>query len=61
MFNYLLSFANTSIDQILGLIFQPLAWTMGISWEDSSIVGTLMGKKIAFTELIAFGDLLRAH
>tara|TARA_B100001175_G_scaffold62337_1_gene50565 strand:- start:512 stop:1723 length:1212 start_codon:yes stop_codon:yes gene_type:complete len=57
MFNYLLSFANTSIDQILGLIFQPLAWTMGISWEDSSIVGTLMGKKIAFTELIAFGDL----
>ena len=57
MFNYLLSFANTSIDQVLGLIFQPLAWTMGIPWEDSEIVGTLMGKKIAFTELIAFGDL----
>ncbi len=57
MFNYLLSFANTSIDQILGLLFQPLAWTMGIPWEDSAIVGTLMGKKIAFTELIAFGDL----
>ena len=57
MFNYLLSFANTSIDQILGLIFQPLAWTMGVPWEESAIIGTLMGKKIAFTELIAFGDL----
>ena len=57
MFNYLLSFANISIDQLLGFLFQPLAWTMGIPWEDSAIVGTLMGKKIAFTELIAFGDL----
>ena len=57
MVNYLLSFAGTSIDQILGLIFQPLAWTMGIPWEESALMGTLMGKKIAFTELIAYGDL----
>ena len=57
MINYLLSFVNTSIDQILGLIFQPLAWTMGVPWEESAIMGTLMGKKIAFTELIAYGDL----
>ncbi|MEA1882299.1 MAG: nucleoside transporter C-terminal domain-containing protein [Candidatus Marinimicrobia bacterium] len=57
MVNYLLGFANTSIDQILGLIFQPLAWTMGVPWEESAMMGTLMGKKIAFTELIAYGDL----
>ncbi len=57
MVNYLLGFAGTSIDQILGLIFQPLAWTMGVPWEESAMMGTLMGKKIAFTELIAYGDL----
>ena len=57
MINYMLGFANTSIDQILGLIFQPLAWTMGVPWEESAMMGTLMGKKIAFTELIAYGDL----
>ena len=57
MINYILGFANTSIDQILGFIFQPLAWTMGVPWEESAIMGTLMGKKIAFTELIAYGDL----
>lgn len=57
MINYMLGFANTSIDQILGFIFQPLAWTMGVPWEESAIMGTLMGKKIAFTELIAYGDL----
>tara|TARA_Y100000590_G_scaffold164089_1_gene188040 strand:- start:3905 stop:5116 length:1212 start_codon:yes stop_codon:yes gene_type:complete len=57
MVNYLLGFVGTSIDQILGLIFQPLAWTMGVPWEESALMGTLMGKKIAFTELIAYGDL----
>ncbi len=57
MVNYLLGFAGTSIDQLLGLIFQPLAWTMGVPWEESALMGTLMGKKIAFTELIAYGDL----
>ena len=57
MFNYLLGFLGTSIDEILGLIFQPLAWAMGVPWEESATIGTLMGKKIAFTELIAYGDL----
>jgi CNT family concentrative nucleoside transporter len=57
MVNYLLGFTNTSIDQLLGLIFQPLAWTMGVPWEESAMMGILMGKKIAFTELVAYGDL----
>ena len=30
---------------------------MGIPWNESSIVGALMGKKIIFTELIAYADL----
>ncbi len=57
MLNYLLGFAGTSIDQLLGFFFQPLAWAMGVPWEESAMMGTLMGKKIAFTELIAYGDL----
>ena len=42
MGNYLLGFANTSIDQILGLIFQPLAWTMGVPWEESAMMGNCL-------------------
>ena len=57
LFNYLLSFAGLSMESILGFIFKPLAWSMGISWEDSSVIGSLLGKKIVFTELIAFSDL----
>ena len=57
MLNYLLSFLGTSIDQLLGLLFKPVAWSMGVPWKESAMMGTLMGKKIAFTELIAYSDL----
>ena len=57
MFNYLLSFAGTSLESILGTIFKPLAWSMGIPWNEAGSMGMLMGKKIVFTELIAYGDL----
>lgn len=57
MLNYFLAFAGTSLEQIFGLIFRPLAWTMGVPWEEAQLIGMLMGKKIVLTELIAYGDL----
>ena len=57
MFNYILGFGGTSLQEIMGLLFKPLAWTMGVPWEEAEIMGTLMGEKLALTELIAYGDL----
>ncbi len=57
MINYFLAFAGTSLEQIFGLIFRPLAWTMGVPWDEAQLIGMLMGKKIVLTELIAYGDL----
>ena len=57
MINFILGYANTSLQEILGMIFKPIAWSMGVPWEEASIIGTLMGEKIVLTELIAFGDL----
>ena len=57
MVNFILGYANTSLQEILGMIFKPIAWSMGVPWEEANIVGTLMGEKIVLTELIAFGDL----
>ena len=57
MVNYFLSFAGTSMEQIFGIIFRPLAWTMGVPWNEAQLVGMLMGKKIVLTELVAYGDL----
>ena len=57
MINFILGYADTYLQDILGMIFKPIAWSMGVPWEEANIVGTLMGEKIVLTELIAFGDL----
>ena len=57
MVNYFLSFGGTSMEEIFGFIFRPLAWTMGVPWSEAQLVGMLMGKKIVLTELVAYGDL----
>jgi len=57
MINFVLGLLGTSMQEILGLLFKPLAWTMGVPWKDAEVVGTLMGEKIVLTELIAFRDL----
>ena len=58
MINFALEyFLNINLQEILGIIFSPLAWTMGIPWKEANIVGRLMGEKIVLTELIAYGSL----
>ena len=57
MFNFLLSGIGTSLQEIMGLFFKPLAWTMGVPWSEAQIMGTLMGEKLVLTELIAYDDL----
>ena len=58
MVNYSLEyFFNINMQEIMGFIFSPLAWTMGIPWEEAATVGALMGEKIVLTELIAYSNL----
>ena len=58
MINFSLEFLfSTTMQDILGVLFQPLAWTMGIPWEEARVVGSLMGEKIVLTELIAYANL----
>ena len=55
--NGILGLMDLSLQQILGWIFSPLAWTMGVPWSEAGTIGTLMGEKLVLTELIAYGDL----
>ena len=57
MVNGILGFVDLTIQQILGWLFQPLAWAMGAPWSEAGILGQLMGEKIVLTELIAYADL----
>lgn len=51
------AWAGLSIEMILGWVFRPLAWTLGVPWEDCPEVGTLLGEKLVLTEFIAYVHL----
>lgn len=48
---------NLSIQTILGWIFAPIAWLIGVPTHDIFHMGTLLGTKLVLTEFIAYLDL----
>ena len=47
-------FAELSLEWLLGMLLRPLAWVMGVPWEESERVGTLLGLKTASNEFYAY-------
>ena len=47
-------FKGLSLEFILGQIFAPVTWIIGVSRHDISQVGRLLGEKIIFTEFIGY-------
>jgi CNT family concentrative nucleoside transporter len=47
----------TSLDQILGWVFAPIAWLIGIPWHAAPVVGGLLGTRMVINELIAYSNL----
>ena len=45
---------NLSIEQILGLIFQPIAYALGVSWDEAQLAGSLIGQKLVLNEFVAY-------
>ena len=48
---------DLSIEIILGFIFAPIAWFMGIPWNEALIAGELLGIKTTLNEFVAYPSL----
>jgi CNT family concentrative nucleoside transporter len=46
-----------SLQKLLGYALAPLAWLLGVPWQDASQVGALLGIKTVLNEFIAYADL----
>lgn len=46
-----------SLGQILGFVFAPIAWLIGVPWHDASAIGNLLGTRMALNEVIAYINL----
>ncbi len=49
--------APLSLARVLGWVFTPLAFAMGVPWEEATTVGRLLGEKMVLTEFIAYMHL----
>src|SRR3989338_945813 len=46
-----------SLQEILGWVFSPVAWLLGVPWSEATTVGNLLGLRMVTNEFIAFGQL----
>lgn len=53
----LVGFEGLSLESILGAALAPIAWVMGVPWQEASAVGALMGLKTVATEFVAYMGL----
>jgi len=49
---------NLTMQQILGYLFQPVAFLIGVPWEETRQVGSLLGQKLMLNEFIAYLDFV---
>jgi concentrative nucleoside transporter, CNT family len=46
-----------TLQRIFGFLFSPLAWIIGVPWEEAQKAGGLLGSKLFLTEFVAFIEL----
>jgi CNT family concentrative nucleoside transporter len=49
--------AALTLERIIGWLFAPIAWLVGVSWHEARVVGSLLGTKTVVNELIAYRQL----
>jgi CNT family concentrative nucleoside transporter len=52
-----------TLQQIFAWLFAPIAWLMGVAWDDCATIGNLLGTRLVLNEFVAFLQLgpLKAH
>ncbi len=50
----LFGWSGVSLESLLGYLFSPLAYIMGVSWDNSALAGGLIGQKLAINEFVAY-------
>lgn len=46
-----------SVQSILGPVLAPVAWLLGVPWQDAPTIGNLLGTRMILNEFISFAEL----
>ncbi|MEG3638924.1 NupC/NupG family nucleoside CNT transporter [Magnetococcus sp. PR-3] len=50
----LIDAAPITLERVLGWLFAPVVWLLGVPWSEAVVAGSLMGIKTALNELLAY-------
>ncbi|MDA8863779.1 NupC/NupG family nucleoside CNT transporter, partial [Pseudomonadales bacterium] len=50
----LIGFEAVTIELILGYLFQPIAFLLGVPWSEANVAGGLIGQKLVLNEFVAY-------
>lgn len=54
----LVGFEQLTLEGILGYLFSPIAWLLGIPWSEAVYAGSFIGQKLVLNEFIAYINLV---
>lgn len=54
----LFGYEQLTFQMILGYIFQPLAWALGVPWNEANLAGSFIGQKMVVNEFVAYLDFV---
>ncbi|MBB5019177.1 CNT family concentrative nucleoside transporter [Chitinivorax tropicus] len=52
-----LGFTGINLESLMGYAFSPLAWLIGVPWEQATIAGNFIGQKMILNEFVAYVSL----
>ena len=52
-------YGSLTLQTILGWLFSPLAWAIGVPWSEAGIAGSLIGQKVVVNEFVAYAEFVK--
>ena len=52
-------YGDLTLQVILGWLFSPLAWLIGVPWGEAGVAGSLIGQKLVVNEFVAYSEFVK--
>lgn len=52
-------YEEVTFQLLLGYLFQPLAWALGVPWQEAQLAGSFIGQKMVVNEFVAYLDFVK--
>lgn len=52
-------YGSLTLQAILGWLFSPLAWLIGVPWSEAGVAGSLIGQKVVVNEFVAYSEFVQ--